>query len=107
MRKTDTAAPVAAINSRLLIILPPFLLADIPLRATLLTYFASAGKRGVNLTEQGRCGIGHQVRSKCEGGAAQAAKMSCCEYTDSISDCFARGGGAAVGICWFGSGRGK
>src|SRR5882762_5370558 len=44
---TAAAAPVAAINSRLLIILFPFLLLDMLLCGTLLTHFPSAGKRGM------------------------------------------------------------
>src|SRR6266404_2537859 len=44
---TAAAAPVAAINSRLLIICFPFLLLDMLLRGTLLTHFPSAGKRGM------------------------------------------------------------
>src|SRR6266478_2400526 len=44
---TAAAAPVAAINSRLLIICFPFLLLDMLLCGTLLTHFPSAGKRGL------------------------------------------------------------
>src|SRR5882724_4282844 len=44
---TAEAAPVAAINSRLLIICFPFLLLDMLLCGTLLTHFPSAGKRGM------------------------------------------------------------
>src|SRR6267154_717230 len=44
---TAAAAPVAAINSRLLIICFPFLLLDMVLCGTLLTHFPSAGKRGM------------------------------------------------------------
>jgi hypothetical protein len=75
--------------------------------ATLLTHFPSAGKCGVKLAEQRSCEIGHQVPSKCEGGAAQAAKMRCCEYARTLTDCSAGGGGAAAGIYWIGAGRGK
>src|SRR6266403_2595339 len=44
---TVTAAPVAAINSRLVIILFLSLLLDMLLCGTLLTHFPSAGKRGM------------------------------------------------------------
>src|SRR5882757_760835 len=44
---TAAAAPVAAMNSRLLIICFPFLLLDMLLCGTLLTHFPSAGKRGM------------------------------------------------------------
>src|SRR6267142_3476478 len=50
---TVTAAPVAAINSRLVIILFPFLLAETLLCGTLLTHFPSAGKRGMKRWQRG------------------------------------------------------
>src|SRR6266404_5000245 len=50
---TVTAAPVAAINSRLVIILFPFLLAETLLCGTLLTHFPSAGKRGMKRWKRG------------------------------------------------------
>src|SRR5882762_965586 len=50
---TVTAAPVAAINSRLVTISVPLLLVETLLCGTLLTHFPSAGKRGMKRWQRG------------------------------------------------------
>src|SRR6266699_2992926 len=52
-REDLSAAPAAAINSRLVIILFPFLLAETLLCGTLLTHFPSAWKRGMKRWQRG------------------------------------------------------
>src|SRR6266478_441704 len=103
---TVTAAPVAAINSRLLIIFPPLLMDEV-IWGTLLTHFSSARKCGVKM--ETAAALWNQASRALETRnlVVLAAKMELCEQSRSIADCAAGGRGAAAGIYWVGAGGGE
>src|SRR6267378_857268 len=109
---TVTAAPVAAINSRLVIILFPFLLVETLLCGTLLTHFPSAWKRGMKRWQGGyllRTEYGDAPSDGARSGISlfggekvglTAAKIDVYEWAFAISNCVACGGSFAAGIYW-------
>src|SRR5258705_1303030 len=109
---TAAAAPVAAINSRLLIICFPFLLLDMLLCGTLLTHFPSAGKHeevAAALLVQNEVrdrGVARWGIAAIRGAKAAllAVKMDAYEWACVISNCIACGCGSAAGIYWVGAG---